>query len=220
MIWASAAHGRAGHGTVYSTNWSGYAATGRAGSFRAVSASWIEPAARCDSRGNQYASFWVGLDGYSSQTVEQIGTDADCSGRAPVYYGWYEMYPGYPVYLLNPVGPGDRLSASVTFSAFWTYTLVLRDLTRNWTKVITVNAPGLARSSAEAITEALSSSGGVLPLANFGTVSYSAATANGKSLGRQGPVRIVMVNDRGQAKDATSAITAGGAFSNTWLRSS
>ena len=57
-----------------SANWSGYAAAGRA--FRSVSASWTQPAARC-RHGAAYASFWVGLDGYRSRSVEQIGTDAE-----------------------------------------------------------------------------------------------------------------------------------------------
>jgi len=66
---------------VQSTNWSGYAATGANGAFSSVSASWTEPAATCTSnrrRTAQYAAFWVGLDGYSSGSVEQTGTDSDC----------------------------------------------------------------------------------------------------------------------------------------------
>ena len=74
-----------------STNWSGYAAT--AGTYTSVSASWTQPTGTC-SRGDQYAAFWVGLDGYSSSTVEQTGSEVDCVGRTAEYYAWYEMYPG------------------------------------------------------------------------------------------------------------------------------
>src|SRR5215470_20184880 len=117
-----------------SANWSGYAAAGRA--FRSVSASWTQPAAHCRDgsakhgaaqHGAAYASFWVGLDGYRSPSVEQIGTDADCRGRTARYYGWYEMYPAPPVRLGRKVRPGDQLSASVTFGAAGSYTLVLRN---------------------------------------------------------------------------------------------
>jgi hypothetical protein len=38
-------------------------------------------------------------------------------------------------------------------------------------------------ASAEAIAEAPSGSGGVLPLTNFGTVSFSAVTVNGQPIG-------------------------------------
>jgi hypothetical protein len=208
-----------GHGsnaTATSTNWSGYAVTGANSSFHSVSASWTEPTATCSS--TRYASFWVGLDGYNSGSVEQTGTDSDCSGRTPQYYGWYEMYPAFPVNFSNTVRPGDSMSASVTFSGTSTYTLVLHDATQGWTQTITKNQSGLARSSAEVITEAPSSSSGVLPLANFGTVRYSTSSANGTSLGGQSPIAITMINNSGADKDSTSSITSGGAFSNTWIR--
>src|SRR5580692_9765213 len=54
-----------------STNWSGYAVTGSNGAFSSVSSSWTEPTATCSGRSDQYAAFWVGLDGYSSDSVEQ-----------------------------------------------------------------------------------------------------------------------------------------------------
>jgi hypothetical protein len=218
---AAARGGRAT--TVESTNWSGYAVTGANGAFSSVSAKWTEPTATCTSSGrgrssSGYAAFWVGLDGYSSDSVEQTGTDSDCSGRTPEYYGWYEMYPAYPVDFSNTVKPGDTLSASVTFSGTETYTLVLQDVTQGWTQTVVENESGLDRSSAEVITEAPSSSSGVLPLSNFGTVSYSTSSANGTSLGTQSPVQILMVDNSGNEKDSTSSISSGGAFSNTWLR--
>lgn len=96
--------------------------------------------------------------------------DSDCDGSTPDYYGWYEMHPADPVYFSNPVEPGDSMSAAVTFSGTETYTLVLKDSTQDWTQTITENESGMSRSSAEVITEAPSSSSGVLPLADFGTV--------------------------------------------------
>jgi Peptidase A4 family len=212
-----------GRATAESTNWSGYAATGATGAFTSVSASWIEPTATCSGnrrRTDQYSSFWVGLDGYSSSSVEQTGTDADCVGTSPSYYGWYEMYPAYPVDFSSTVRPGDAMSASVTFFGTQTYTLVLKDSTRGWTQTITKNQSGLARSSAEVITEAPSSSSGVLPLADFGAVSYSVSTANGTSLASLNPTEIIMVDSSGASKDSTNSINSSGGFSNTWLRSS
>jgi Peptidase A4 family len=223
---AMRAEGRGGRTTVESTNWSGYAVTGANDAFSSVSASWTEPTATCTSSGHrgrggsdEYAAFWVGLDGYSSDSVEQTGTDSDCDGTTPDYYGWYEMYPAAPVYFTNTVKPGDSISASVTFSGPETYTLVLHDATQNWTQTITKNESGLDRSSAEVITEAPSSDTGVLPLADFGTVDYTAATANGTSVGTQSPTEIIMVDNSGEDKDSTSSIS-NSAFSNTWIRSS
>jgi hypothetical protein len=68
------------------------------------------------SRGSQYSSFWVGLDGYSSSSVEQTGSDTDCSGGRAVYYAWYEMYPNPSVSYSNTVRPGDQFNASVTYA--------------------------------------------------------------------------------------------------------
>src|SRR5450755_285281 len=206
--------------TAESTNWSGYAATGGTGAYRSVSASWTEPTGTCPSRRSaQYSSFWVGLDGFNSNSVEQTGTDVDCSGRTPHYYGWYEMFPAFPVNFPNTVRPGDQVSASVTFSGTETYTLVLTDSTQGWTQTTVENETGLARSSAEVITEAPSSSSGVLPLADFGTVSYGSSSDDGSSMGGQSPTEIIMINNSGADKDSTSSISGSGAFSNTWIRS-
>ena len=104
LVGMSAAHGRGLSYQAESTNWSGYAGT--TGTYTSVSASWTQPAGIC-SRGDQYAAFWVGLDGYTSSTVEQTGSEVDCVGRTAQYYAWYEMYPG-PVGELLQHGQGRR----------------------------------------------------------------------------------------------------------------
>jgi Peptidase A4 family len=215
------ARGTAANSEINSTNWSGYAVSGSDGAFRSVSASWTVPAVTCTS-GDRYASFWVGLDGYGShsRSVEQTGTDSDCAGTTARYNGWYEMYPAAPVYFRTKVSPGDHISASVTFHGADTYTLVLRDSTRGWTHTVTKNEPGPDRSSAEVITEAPSSVSGVLPLADFGAVRFTAGRVNGKALKQLHPAKIVMIDGSGQAKDSTSALGTAGAFHNTWIRSS
>ncbi len=208
--------------TDESTNWSGYAVSGSNGQFTSVSASWKQPAATCSSnsrRSETFSSFWVGLDGFASDSVEQTGTEADCDGRTADYFGWFEMFPADPVNFSNPVEPGDSFSASVTFSGTETFTLVLTDHTQGWTQDTTKNESGLDRSSAEVITEAPSSSSGVLPLADFGTISYTGATVNGTSLGSQSPTEIIMIDNNSEDKDSTSSISSSGGFSNTWIRS-
>ena len=216
------ASGTGGATDVESTNWSGYAATGADGAFSSVSSSWTQPTASCTSRrGDTYAAFWVGLDGYSSDTVEQTGTLIECVGRTAYYYGWYEMYPAALTLYSNTVKPGDAMSASVTFSGTETYTLVLTDTTQDWSETFTANESGLDRSSAEVITEAPSSSSGVLPLADFGTVTYGASLVNGSSLAAASSLAdITMVDNSGLDKDTTGSIASNGSFSNTWVRSS
>jgi hypothetical protein len=79
-----------GDGTATSTNWSGYAVTGI---LLHLGRRFLDCAHSHLHFGDQYAAFWVGLDGYSSSTVEQTGTDSDCVGKNPSYYAWYEFYP-------------------------------------------------------------------------------------------------------------------------------
>jgi hypothetical protein len=201
-----------------STNWAGYAASGR--TFTSVSAAWTQPTATC-TRKQTYASFWVGLDGYTSSSVEQTGTDADCSASGvPSYYAWYEMYPKYPVNLspaAYPVAPGDHLRASVTFAATNSFTLKITDSTRGWT-FTTRQKHRASRTSAEVIAEAPSSTGGVLPLTDFGTAGFSGASANGQSLATFTPDRIDMVSGS-TTKATTGALSSAGAFAVTWQHS-
>jgi Peptidase A4 family len=202
-----------------STNWSGYAAT--SGTYTSVSASWTEPTGHCSS-GSQYSSFWVGLDGYNSSSVEQTGSEVDCSGSTPVYYSWYEMYPSPSHTYTNTVRPGDHFNATVTYTGSNRFSLFIQDTTQGWSHTHTGTLAGAPRSSAEVIVEApcCTSSGGILPLANFGTVNITGSTANGAALGNAGGVtQIIMVNGSGQAKDSVSSLSGGENFSATWLRS-
>jgi len=216
-------HPMVGHGfpriQATSTNWSGFAASN--GTYTSVSASWTEPTGHCTSA-TRYSAFWIGLDGFNSNSVEQTGTSVDCVGGSPHYYGWYEMYPRAPVNFGNFTTPGDHFTASVKFNGGSSYTLVLHNTTEGWSHTIHSSLSGAANSSAEAIVEApcCTSGGGVLPLADFGTVHFTSTKANGFAIGGYGPTKITMVNGSGQAKDSVTSLTGGGNFSATWLRPS
>src|SRR5438128_2441380 len=96
-----------------STNWSGYAVVGF-GPYTSASASWTQPAVDCTTTPSAYSAFWVGLDGDTSHTVEQTGSEANCFHGEASYGAWYEMFPKKPVFYPNPVLPGDSFTASVT----------------------------------------------------------------------------------------------------------
>jgi Peptidase A4 family len=198
-----------------STNWSGYAVTGSR--FTSVSSSWTEPTVTCST--TAYSSFWVGLDGDTSNTVEQTGTDADCSGKTPQYYAWYEMYPKYPVNLRGTVKPGDQMSASVTTNGSGSFTLTISDSTQGWSNTTTARLKSAKLASAEVIAEAPSGSGGVLPLANFGTVSFSGASANGSLLTSSTPHIDPITMESGSTVKAKPSSISNGAFSVAWNHS-
>jgi len=178
---------------VTSSNWAGYADTGPSGDFTDVTSSWVQPTGHCSS-GDQYAAFWVGLDGYSSRTVEQIGSEADCVGQTVRYTAWYEIYPSPEVSFNNPVQAGDQLSASVSYEGSAKFLLKITDSTQHWKRSVTRKLAGAARSSAEVIAEApcCTYHGAILPLTNFGTASFSATTVNNANLCTPAPVEITM----------------------------
>jgi hypothetical protein len=198
-----------------STNWSGYAA--HSGTYTSVSSSWTEPTGTCTS-GDQYSSFWVGLDGYSSDSVEQTGSEVDCDGSTPQYYAWYEMYPAYPVNFSNTVKPGDHFTGSVTYEGSNEYQLTLSDTTQGWTQTENKTSTTGVRSSAEVIIEA-PYDGGVLPLADFGTVKFTATTVDGSSIGSIKHNKITMA-DGSTKLDKISNLTGGTNFTGKWLASS
>ncbi|HEX2902011.1 MAG TPA: G1 family glutamic endopeptidase [Jatrophihabitans sp.] len=203
----AAAHPNVKGYNINGYNWSGAAATGSG--FSSVSASWVEPSVTCNSTNDLFAP-WVGIDGYGSSSVEQTGVATDCSSGRPVYQGWYEMYPASPVYYSNSVSAGDHINASVSRSGT-SYTLVLSDTTKGWTKTTTRSYNG-ANASAEIIIE---SPTGAYP--RFGSVNFSNAKIDGASLGNFSPTLLDASNSAGQYEDHTSAVS-GGSFSISYLR--
>jgi peptidase A4-like protein len=201
-----------------SSNWSGYANTG--GRFTDVKGSWTQPSASCSSGQTAYSSFWVGIDGDITNTVEQTGTDADCSSGSPVYYAWYEMYPKFPVNLSKPVSPGDSMTAEVSTNGSGSFTLTISDSTKRWTFSTNQTSKKARLGSAEWIAEAPSGSGGVLPLANFGSVGFSNCTANGLSISANPNPDAITMASNGVTKAVPSGLGGGGtSFSVTWKHS-
>lgn len=216
--------------SYYSSNWSGYAVTGSASSVTSASGSWIVPAVTGAT--TAYAACWVGIDGFSSSTVEQTGTLSYISGGRSYYEAWYEFYPLQAIMPISlTVSPGDTISASVTYSTSPSaeFTLYIKDISTGISYSTTESVASLgytpARSSAEWIVEAPSSNVGVLPLANFGTAYFGEyytplvtgtcyATINSVpgSIGSFGSAvqTITMVNSRGAAEATPSSLVDGG----------
>jgi hypothetical protein len=198
-----------------SGNWAGYAATGQQGSFTSVSAAWTQPAAACSGT-EEFAAFWVGLDGDGTQTVEQTGTEADCDGGTTTYQGWYEVFPAAPVFYSNPVQPGDAMSASVVSDGNDLFTLTLSDKTGDWTQTIQQSSPDAELGSAEIIAEAPSDGESVLPLADFGTVDFTGATVNQQALSAEPDLAAITMASNAGTLATPSALSDDGAFSVAW----
>jgi len=234
-------------GSAQSTNWSGYGIPTNNGAVTYVSGSWTVPTATCgaaeqDTTG--YATFWVGIDGYNSDTVEQTGVDSDCvstNGRAtdtPTYYAWFEFYPAgsFIIEFPKPIKPNDLITASVAYagevsgkrrgSSGSEFTISITDVTTGQSYSTSSVVSGAAQSSAEWIAEApcCERNGDILPLADFspwsGFTSTSATIGGSNTSAAASTAEEVTmwgeVNPNVE-KAQPSSVSSGGGFTVTWL---
>jgi hypothetical protein len=200
-------HGARAAAADTSLNWSGYSATG--GTYTSVTATWTQPAVVARTR-ETYAAFWVGLDGDGSDTVEQIGTMGYTFGGRSYYTAWYEMYPEEMKEISLAVEPGDVVTATVRWLGSASYELKLENQTSGRSFTTTQTSSSAERASAEVIAEAPSDGAGVLPLATFGLVDFSACAVDGQTMSAVGAAAIDMVDSGGDVIAATSALDAAG----------
>jgi Peptidase A4 family len=208
---------------VESTNWAGYADTGS--SFSKVSGSWTEPTGKSSGSTTSLAAFWVGIDGYSSDSVEQDGTLIESYEGTVYYYDWWEIYPENDVQTVATVDPGDHITSTVTRSGD-SYTLSVTDSTHTADSFSTTQTyAGAADSSAEWIAEAPSGSSGVYPLTDFGSWTDSSSTVTeGSTAGVISSFtddEITQINgDTGAVEDQPGALnSSGNGFTATWKSS-
>lgn len=213
-----------------STNWCGYVAADNTnqpttGSVTAVYASWIVPTIKATVN-NAASAIWLGIDGYASDTVEQIGTSHSFSRGAQQHYAWFEMYPAAS-YMISgfPVKPGDVISASIIYTGNDVFVMTIYNNTKKVSYTIPTNyttSPNVLRNSAEWIIEAPYLNG-ILPLSNFGTAYMWGCTAIINNT--LGPISsehwqnfsLEMVNNVGASKSLPSAlIQDNSSFFMTW----
>ena len=196
-----------------STNWAGYADDNTKGNtYSTVTGKWSEPSVTCTSA-TSLAAFWVGIDGYTSASVEQDGTLAECYLGAAYYFSWWEMYPSNAIQVVGEsVAAGDRITASVVKSGS-SYTLKVTDSTHSANSFTTTQTcSSCADTSAEWIAEAPSGSSGVEPLSNFHSWTESSATV--KSGSTTGVIstfpddEITMINSSGATKAKTGPLNS------------
>jgi hypothetical protein len=144
-----------GISVIYSSNWSGYVATGT--TFRYVVGSYSVPSVNCSATPSTFSYHWVGLDGANDGTVEQDGIGSFCNGSTPYYFAWAWMYPSPGEITQISVNPGDAITSSVNY-ANGVYTLKLTDQTSGGGFSVTSKGT-YNNSSAEAITEGYPTTG-------------------------------------------------------------
>jgi hypothetical protein len=146
-----------------------------------VIGSWTVPTftgPTCNANEEWVSSIWIGIDGFTSSTVEQTGTSTGCNEGTAFYLAWYEFYPALSVTIPHSIFPGDSMSAEVKYASS-EFTLSISDTTtaHAWSFSTTGKVSGAKRSSAEWIAESPAYLIGLVPLADFGTVYFTSDTA-------------------------------------------
>jgi Peptidase A4 family len=196
-----------------SRNWSGYAATG--GTYTGVSATWSVPQFAPDSPAGVDAA-WVGIGGVRSQDLIQAGTQQTVSGNGRTRYeSWIEVLPQPSRSVPLAVNAGDSISVSISQQAPDRWLLVFTNTTTRQVYQVTEQYVSSV-SSAEWVEEAPTAGRGrLLPLDNFGTITFSQAYAvkDGRavSIGGAGGRAITMIGAGGEPLAEPSLLGVDGA---------
>jgi len=182
--------------TITTSNWSGYAVRANSGqTIGRIQGLFSIPNVDCarstlGTSGSALWSDWVGLDGRTTSTVEQIGVAAECTSTTgpATYFAFYEMYPSNGVTLTGTgVNPGDAIVVIVQkVSTGWKLLLQDRTTGASVTTVQTCPSGSTCRdASGEVITEDYNTSVPAYNLADFGIDNQTDLLATSGS-GRNG----------------------------------
>jgi len=157
------------------------------------------------------------MNGRGDHRLEQIGTAGGYIDGHRRYLVWWEILPRAAVYTDTPLRPGDTVTAAVSSDGAGKFVLSLRDLTSG-AQFSTTQMDWGHVSSAEVVAEAPTGPHGILPLADFGQVTFRDIAVNDRRLVAYPWSRVVM-KPVGPASVDTSALdAAGGSFTVSYRR--
>ncbi len=196
-----------------SQNWSGYAVTGSG--YTGITGTWTVPQPRVAGAPGVGAT-WVGIGGVTSHDLIQAGTqDVSLGAGQFQFQTWIEMLPAASQQVSLAVVPGDSITVSIDEQGAGTgmWQVSMKNNTSNQSFQTSVQYTS-TESSAEWVEEAPAGSRGILPLDNFGSVSFTdaSATQNGQavSLADLGARPITMVNATKEALAVPSRVGGDG----------
>ncbi|KAK8193194.1 peptidase A4 family-domain-containing protein [Phyllosticta capitalensis] len=174
----------------YSSNWAGAVIEEPpSGTFTAVSGKFTVPTPSVPSGSSgsgEYASAsaWVGIDGDTyGNAILQTGVDFYATSSGSYSFDcWYEWYPDYAYDFSGiEISAGDVVTVSVTSSSSSAGTAVIENETTGQSVSKSLTAPEssatLGGQNAEWIVEDFESNGSLVSFADFGSVTFTDATA-------------------------------------------
>jgi hypothetical protein len=218
---------RTSDATYTSENWSGYVLPKfqTKQHYTAAQATWTVPTVTYQGVPALSAS-WIGIGGFCKtakckkgqvdKTLIQLGTaQQTVSSSETDYWAWYEMLPAASIPTTLVVSPGDVITASLscagkcTGKQKWTLSMTDATTSQSWSQVFTYKSPKL---SVEVIEEAPTSVGGILPLADFGTETFSDITADSADVNLSEGDSLIMEDPQGQSSNVSVPSSAGDGF--------
>jgi peptidase A4-like protein len=188
-----------------SSNWSGYVVPS-ATPVTSVSGEFTVPTLDCAKTRNAGVAAWVGIGGVrSADDLLQTGVVSECvAGVQTEDPGWWEEYPENAAQFFTnmPISPGDQIEASVSQGADLSWTTRVDDLTTKVSGVMHTGTGGqwgtvrdadgaplsppqdsstftyAGGGTAEWIVEDFGNSIGLVPFADFGTVTFTGLTTS------------------------------------------
>jgi hypothetical protein len=179
----------------YSSNWAGAVLVGSG--YKSVTGTFVVPTPKEPSGGSsstEYsASAWVGIDGDTCQSaILQTGVDFNVQGSSVSYDAWYEFFPDYAYNFQGfSISAGNSIKVTATASSTTSGTVTISNLSTGKTvsHSFSGESAALCETNAEWIVEDFEENGGLVPFANFGTVTFTSAsvtTTSGSTLGVSG----------------------------------
>ncbi|KAI0750399.1 aspergillopepsin [Fomes fomentarius] len=194
----------------YSSNWAGAVLVASTATYKSVTGTFVVPTPKEPSGGSgtHSASAWVGIDGDTCGTaILQTGVDFTISGSSVSFDAWYEWYPDY-AYDFSGItfSAGDTVTVTVTASSKTGGTATITNKTKGKTVTHTFSSqPSLCEYNAEWIVEDFESGGSLVPFANFGTVTFTGASATTSSGSTVGPSGATLIDIKQSNKVLTSS---------------
>lgn len=201
----------------YSENWAGAVYASGDGTYTAVTGTFTVPT---PSGSDGAASAWVGIDGDTcSNAILQTGVDFTISGGDVSYDAWYEWYPAAS-YDFSGISfsAGDVVKLTVTATSTTSGTAVIENTTtgQTATKDLT-SSSALCEENAEWIVEDFEENGGLVPFADFGTVTWTDASATtGSGSVTPSGATIMDIQQNGQTLTQTT-IDSDGTVTTTYV---
>lgn len=174
---------------IISSNWCGYIIEDNfndptPNSIDNVGGTWEVPALN-PTENDTYSAIWVGIDGYNSQTVQQMGTSHNWVNGQQVNFAWFQMFPSQGFVLPSfPVEIGDSIGVFIQHLNEDLFFLCIINYTKNVFARVPERfsyAQFARRISAEWVLERPNQDDSILPLADFNTFPFfkCMATVNG-----------------------------------------